>query len=51
MDKQKAIEKLRELHATKRQAEDMVNTSLKTHLREVKEKRSGRRDAVLLAVR
>jgi len=51
MDKQKAIEKLRELHATKRDAEDMVKTSLKTHLKEVKEKRSGMRDAVLLAIR
>ena len=51
MDKKAAVEKLRELHATKRDAEEMVKTALQSHLREVKEKRSGMRDAVLLAIR
>jgi hypothetical protein len=51
LDKQGAIEKLRNAGATKREAEEVVKTSLQTQLKEEKEKRSGRRDAVLLALR
>lgn len=51
LDKHVAIDKLRELEASKRMAEEIVKTALQSQLKEEKEKRSGKRDAVMLVLR
>ncbi len=51
VEKTDAISKLREQGASKREAEDLIKEALKNQLKEIKEKRSGKRDAVFLAFR
>jgi hypothetical protein len=52
MEKGDALGKLREMKATKREAEELVKTALAGGgLVELKEKRAGKRDAVMLAIR